>query len=113
MDALFETPPPFIIKIHFNYFEITWNGSLATPEDKYPYDKISSIEIKEGKKEKTWTEFILSLFVNTELTRKMEAYDEILIGFKTGETETRYVHGQVTEAMEEAIEIIRSHLTKR
>ena len=39
--------------------------------------------------------------------------DEILIELRTGEIISRYVHGEVSEKVEDAIELIQSKLNSR
>ena len=109
---IFETTPPFIIKVFDKHFQITWNDAIEVPEDNYPYEKIRSISVKRGKEEKPWSliDFTVELFTYTRMEKRIREYDEILIEFKTGETETRYVHGSVNEMMNEAIELIKTKL---
>ena len=114
MDTLFETQAPFVIKVYFDYFQITWESNLPLPEDKYRYKEVDYLEIIIGKK-KEWSimEKLYRLFIQNQHAARIEEYDEIQIVMKTGETETRYIHGQATEEILEAIEIINSKLNLR
>lgn len=114
METLFETQAPFVIKIYFDYFQITWENNLPLREDKYRYKEVDYLEIIIGKKkEKSIIEKLYQLFLQNEHAARIEEYDEIQIVMKTGEVETRYIHGQATEEILEAIEIIKSKLNFR
>lgn len=47
---IFETAPPFVIRVYDTYFQITWQDAIPVPEDNYPYKNISSVTIKRAKK---------------------------------------------------------------
>jgi|SRR6218665_723345 len=113
MEPFFESQPPFVIKVYDKHFEITWDGALKTPEDEYPYKNVSALKIIYGKKERSLLEHIWGFILHDGLSKKMEAYDELLIELKNGNTETRYVHGPLTESMHEAIDMINDKLKYR
>ena len=110
---LFESKPPFVIKVYDTYFQITWESNIETPEDKYPYEKVRSVAAIIGKKEPSLTNFIYSTFFQNKYARRIENYDELLIEFESGEKETRYVNGQLTDSMNEALDMIQEKLNSR
>ena len=113
MNPFFESKPPFKIKIYDKYAEITWQEAPDLAEDRYFFEKINSIIVKNNKRKTSLMDFIIGFLFSSNLSRKMEAYDEVHIELKTGETEIRYVHGQLPESGHEAIEMIQEKLTKR
>ena len=110
---LFETKPPFVLKVYYTYFQITWEDTPETPQDKYSYVNVTSVKIVTGKKERSLIEHFYRLFLQNQYAKRIADYDEVLIEFRNGEKETRYVHGQVSEAISEAVEIINSKLNVR
>jgi hypothetical protein len=110
MPPFFESEPPFVIKVYDKYFQIIWENSLETPDDTYRFENVSALTIILGNKNDSLFDYIISHLMRSQLARRIEGYDSLLITFKNGETETRYVHGQVTESMNEAIEMIRGKL---
>ena len=113
MESLFESQAPFVIKVYFDYFQITWESNFPLPEDKYSYKEVDYLEIIKGKKQRSLIENLFRLFLYNKYAARIEDYDELQIVLKTGKAETRYIHGQATESILEAIEIINSKLNLR
>lgn len=113
MEPFFESEPPFVISVYDTHFEITWDGALKMPEDEYLYKDVNAVKIVPGKKDRSLLEQVFVYIFHNSLSRKIEAYDELLIERKNGETETRYVHGPVTASMDEAIDMINDKLKYR
>lgn len=114
MESLFESQAPFVIKVYFDYFQITWESNLPLPEDKYSYKDVDYLEIIVGKKsDRSIVEILFRYFFYNKYAAKVEDYDELHIVLKNGKAETRYIHGQATESILEAIEIINSKLNLR
>ncbi|CAN5469364.1 hypothetical protein BH10BAC1_BH10BAC1_17380 [soil metagenome] len=114
MDPLFETQTALLIKVYFDYFQITWESNLPLPEDKYLYKEVNNLEIIMGcERKKSIPDILYRWLLQNRHAARIDDYDELEITFKTGEVETRYIHGQATESILEAVEIINSKLNLR
>lgn len=109
---IFETKPPFVIRVYENNFQITWEDAIPVPEDNYPYKNISSVSVKRSKKnyDGIWLVFILKLFIRSHVPIETDDHDEVLIKFKSGAEEIRYIQGVTTPSINEAIELISAKL---
>ena len=113
MNPIIETRPPFVIKVYDTYFHVSWDGLTDKSEDRYPYDKVRSISIKKGKLNKTWTALDLIADVAFNLgTYDTDDSDELLIELKTGEVETRYLQSESSDKIVDAVELIKTKLSK-
>lgn len=113
LPPILETDPPFIIKVYDTYFLVLWDNCIETPEDKYLYEKIVSVTIKRGKPELNVLGIALKFLIRAYFHSGNTETDEIIIKFRSGEIISRYVHGEVSEKVEEAIELIQSKLNSR
>lgn len=113
MNPILETKAPFVIKVYDNYFNVSWDGLSDKSEDNYFYKKIKSVTIKKGKYNKTRSTIDLLLDLTLNLGT-FETYDtdELLIEFKTGEVETRYLQGESSDKILEAVDLIKSKISK-
>lgn len=113
MNPIIETQPPFVIKVYDTYFHVSWDGLTDKAEDRYPYDKVKSISIKKGKLNKTWAviDTLAAVAFNVG-TYNTNDSDELLIEFKTGEVETRYLQSVSSDKIIDAVELIKTKLSK-
>ncbi len=111
---LLETKPPFVIKIFKTYFHISEDGNSQLQEDNFLYEKIRSVEIKKNKlrassEEKTGM-LLVDLLFRTHTWDGNRETEELVIEFKTGETETRYFNGVSAATCAEAVEWIKNKI---
>jgi hypothetical protein len=116
---LFRTEPPFLIKVYYDHFIVTWADSIESPDDKYPYKNIKSISIAEGEVEDEFTSsyFILRLLAmlflpNAASGRRKKEYQDLIIEFRNGKKETRYINGPATPSIFKAVEMINERIIR-
>ncbi len=113
---ILETAPPFVIKIYETYFHISGDADSDKEEDKYPYEKIKSIEIVKENLQPTVSEgigtFLLGLLLNKNMPSGDEIVDELLIEFKSGKTERRYFNGVSSHQYVDAIELLKTKIAE-
>jgi hypothetical protein len=110
---LFRTEPPFIIRIFYDHFIITWDGSVEVPEDIYHYSKVRSVTVRYGKKDKSFSETIIDFLFKNRIAERIETYDDLVINFKDGNNEIRYINGPATPAIHEAVDMINEKLVNK
>jgi hypothetical protein len=113
MEPYFESEPPFIVKVYDKHFEITWEGALDSPDNRYSFKDVAYLKIVSGERERTIGERIFDLFVSGSPAKRVAGFDEVLIIFRNNKHEVRYVHGQVRASVVEAIEMINAKLNQR
>lgn len=104
---IIETKSPFVVKVYDTFFHVSWDGLTDKPEDQYPYNKIKSVTIKRGKNNKIMEAidivFTMGMF-------GAEESDEMIIEFKTGEKETRYLQSESSDKIIDAVDLIKSKI---
>ena len=112
MVPIFETKPPFVIKVYYTYFNVSWDGLSDKAEDDYQYVKVKSVEFKRGEVtlKRTVVGIIVKALFNYRGSFHDKDSDEFIIELKTGEKETRYFNKCTRDEHIEAIELIKTKL---
>lgn len=109
MNPILETSSPFVIKVYETFFHVSWDGLTDKPEDRYPYDRVKSVSII--KRKTNWTGEILNRIAATLIgISDTDDSDELIIEFKTGEIETRYLQGESSDKIIDAVDLIKSKI---
>lgn len=111
MNPILETSSPFVIKVYETFFHVSWDGLTDKTEDRYSYDKVKSVSIKKGKT--NLTQETLNLIATSFLPgiTDTDNSDEFIIEFKTGEIEIRYLHGESSNKIIDAVNLITSKIS--
>lgn len=139
--VVYETAPPFIIKIYNTYFSITWEGFEEKEEDCYKFELIKSIRIDKDPEQdventRLAASFLDRLFGNTpnyetasdvllgsalddlpgskksfRRARRQVDFSELIIERRDGNIEKRYLNKANPENLREALEMINSKLS--
>ena len=112
-DPIFETKPPFVIKVYKTFFTISWESLPIKEEDNYFYQKIKSVTLVIGKEtvKRNILHFLLTMLTDRyQMGLSTREDDELLIEFKTGKKESRYFNKSLTDQHKEAIELIKTKL---
>jgi glutathione peroxidase-family protein len=119
MEPLYQTVPPFIVRIYADYFSIIWEGFEELEEDRYNYEFVKSIRIDYNPKrehelrKKIWPsilEFVLGRYNTSGSIEDKMDFSEFLIEMKDGDVKKRYLNNADPENLREAIEMIRARL---
>ena len=112
MELILETKPPFVVKVYDNYFHISWDGFSDNSEDKFFYEKIKSVRINKGRfsSKRELFGLIVESLTDTGGTVDNAEPAELVIEFKTGQIEKRYLHEISSDKIKPAIELINRKL---
>jgi hypothetical protein len=112
----FQTPLPFIIKIHHDYFHVSGIPDSVNPEDDFQYKNVKSIRINTGNLniKNTIAYDVLSdlspFHSGIDKVKRVNDSDELIIEFLDGKSERRYLNGTNRNQINEAIERINKRL---
>lgn len=110
MDVIVKSNPPFIIKTYDKYFTISENFD-ESDIIQYSYDQLSAVVTKYGRLNWLVTigNFLVSLISARSPFRPEKDYDELIIIFKNGKIETRYL---ATGSIQKLAKVVEHIATK-
>lgn len=122
MEPIYETVPPFIIRIYASYFAVVWEGFEEAEADRYQYEYIKSVYIdKDPEREKEFGEIVGLSILDIALGRNHTSawsidnrinFSELIIEMKNGEVKKRYLNEADPENLQEAVDMINERLKR-
>lgn len=107
MNPIITTKPPLVIKVFKTYFNISATGKSEKEEDNYEYKLLESVKYKKGKfnLNRSILDRLAEIIMDAGTGDDHDS-DEFIIEFITGESESRYLHGEATKEHLQAIKKI-------